>query len=67
MMKENAINTFSKLKRSDSQKSVDKYSKIIEAFEHYNIIRKNSHAKVTVKFNNGGILYIEVEDKKVYK
>ncbi|UCH82344.1 MAG: hypothetical protein JSW20_06835 [Nitrospiraceae bacterium] len=66
-MKQNAIHTIADIKRHRAQKSVSKYAKIIEAFEHYDIIRENSHAKVTVKFNNGGILYIEVEDKKVFK
>lgn len=66
-MKQNTINSLSPVKRNSAYKSGSKYSRIIEAFEHYNIIRDNSHAKVTVKFNNGGILYIEVEDKKVFK
>ena len=66
-MKQNAISSLPTRKRDSSYKSNSKYSRIIEAFEHYDIIRENSHATVTVKFNHGGILYIEVEDKKVFK
>jgi hypothetical protein len=66
-MKQNAISSLPTRKRDSAYKSNGKYSRIIEAFEHYDIIRENSHAKVTVKFNHGGILYIEVEDKKVFK
>jgi hypothetical protein len=66
-MKQNAINSISNVRRHVPHNSGSKYSRIIEAFEHYDIIRENSHATVTVKFNNGGILYIEVEDKKIFK
>jgi hypothetical protein len=66
-MKQNAIKSLSKIRGHSNLKPSSKYSKIIEALEHYNIIQEDSHAKVTVKFNNGGILYIEVKDKKVFK
>ncbi len=67
MMKQNITNNLSKVKKDDAHKVNAKYSKIIEAFKYYNIIRENSHEKVTVKFNDGGIIYIEVEEKKILK
>ncbi|RJQ14289.1 MAG: hypothetical protein C4560_12605 [Nitrospiraceae bacterium] len=44
-----------------------KYSRLIEALRYYDIINEKSNEKVTVKFNDGGIIFIEVEDKKVFK
>jgi hypothetical protein len=66
-MKQHTVNSISNIKRHGTYKAGSKYSRIIEAFAHYDIICEDSHAKVTVKFNNGGILYIEVEDKKIFK
>ncbi len=66
-MRQNITNNLSKSKKNSSYKANGKYAKIIEAFRYYNIIRENSHEKVTVKFNDGGILYIEVEDRRILK
>jgi hypothetical protein len=66
-MKQYTANNFSKIKRDNFKKTNGKYSKIIEALRYYNVIRENSSEKVTVKFNDGGIIYIEVEDKKILK
>ncbi len=64
-MNQNLSNNLLKEKKNNKHKINEKYSKIIEAFKYYNIIRKNSNEKVTVKFYDGGIIYIEVEDKKI--
>lgn len=66
-MKQNLLNNLSKVKKNDMHRINGKYSKILEAFKYYNIIRENSNEKVTVKFNDGGIIYIEIEDKKILK
>lgn len=66
-MKQNTAGDLSKAGKKSMDKINGKYSKIVEAFKYYNIIQENSHEKVTVKLNNGGILYIEVEDKKTLK
>lgn len=66
-MKQNPADNLSKVEKNSMNKINGKYSRIVEAFKYYNIIRDNSHEKVTVKLNNGGIIYIEVEDKKTLK
>ncbi|MBI4687494.1 MAG: hypothetical protein HY756_06910 [Nitrospirae bacterium] len=62
-----ATNNLARIKKSDEQRTNSKYQKIIEALKSCDIINENSNAKVTIKFNYGGILYIEVEDKKILK
>ncbi len=66
-MRPYTVDNLPKTKKSDEQKINGRYSRIIEAFKYYNIIRENSNEKVTIKFNDGGILFIEVEDKKILK
>ena len=66
-MKQNSADSLSKMKNNNTNKSNGKYSRIVEAFKYYDIIQENSHEKVTVKLNDGGIIYIEVEDKKTLK
>lgn len=66
-MKQNFADSLSKIKNDNMGKVNSKYSRIVEAFKYYDIIRENSHEKVTVKLNDGGIIYIEVEDKKTLK
>jgi len=66
-MKQNSADSLLKAKNNNMNKISGKYSKIVEAFKYYDIIQENSHEKVTVKLNDGGIIYIEVEHKKTLK
>ncbi len=61
------MNEQSTLRKNNNHKTNGKYPKLVEALKHYHIIHAKSQETVTVKFNNGGIIYIEVEDKRTFK